>query len=153
MVKLKEILTSQIDKNIKSIQIGEQKYKFNTLLFGIGMLLLTFFAVGILMHYGMDKQNKIYISCPTDGVSQCENSLYKTDFCYKYLNNYICEQEYLPKGFVYGTPPPTIYKQFNTIVILYLIFLFLVNHWLHNRNFHLGKFKEFINEEEKVKKE
>jgi hypothetical protein len=147
-MKLKAVLDEQVSKNMRRVKIGVQYYIFNTVLFGVGMLLLLFFAVGIMMYYGMDKTNKIYIRCPSDSKTMCENPVYQSEFCYKNLPSSICSQELLPIGFVYGSPAPPIYSQFTNIVLVYILLLFVVNHYKHNHDFRFKKLKTDLNTEE-----
>ena len=130
-------LKELVSKELVVIKVNESdKYVFNKLVFGIGFLVLILSTVLYINSLGVDpKQNNVYIHCGNNSITPCENNLYQSPSCYKYVNNYICEMETLPIGFTYGSPPPPIYNNFTTYCVLYLIFLFLVNHVLHNWGF------------------
>jgi len=127
--------------------VNSQVYTFDRFIFlgYIVLLLLTFFYFSFL-NGGLNANNNFYVKCigkthlylDGNSISNCKNPLYHE---YKYCNQLwvgACEQEYLPNGFTYGTPPPKFLSYFNYIFFIGIIFAFILNHLIYNIHF---KFK------------
>lgn len=105
--------------------------KFDKAIFSaiIIFFLLIFFVV--MVKNGFDKDVHQYIACK-DSV-QCYNPLYmQFPVCEKFFYG-ACTTEYLPSGFVYGTPPPKILEWFTNALLVSIVAGFILNHFMYNR--------------------
>jgi hypothetical protein len=120
---------------LKSISIKEEKYYFNPFIFQIMIIFLILVIVVSGLAYGFSAEKSFYIVCDKKLNSTCENPLYNNfNYCGKNIpsNDYICKTEFLPSGFVYGSPPPMIYNLFGTLTILSFFLALIINHYLYN---------------------
>jgi hypothetical protein len=134
----------------KIIKFGTQEYRFNYYIFISVPLILLFIAVVVMFKYDFDKGEHIYLKCPDDAITRCENPLFNTTFCFNRLgyNTALCNQEFLPVGFTFGIPPPTILKVFPNIAISLLLLGFVLNHWLFNKKWKWKQFFNTVNEKD-----
>jgi len=110
-------------------------YKFDKWFFRMGMVLILFVLFFSLIENDFSLAYKPYIHCP-EGRNYCYNELYQTKYC-EGLD--WCNQELLPEGFEYGESPGIISEYSTELIILILLFMFLLNHFVHNRKYEVSK--------------
>ena len=103
---------------IKKIPINTPRrfYYFNTGIF-LGVIVLSLIlAIIIISSYGFDYDTHYYVKC--NNSSQCYNNLYQAyPTCLKVAGGSLCELEFLPAGFIYGTPTPFIIKYWEWFIL------------------------------------
>ena len=121
-------------------------YKINKNIFW-GILLIFIALFGVLFYQNQDVgfQERLYITCPDD-VNYCYNNFYKVvEGC---PEAWLCEQELLPGGFVYGRAPSWLETNFNILLIIAFLSGLIVNHALYNKDFQIIKrLDKIVNEE------
>lgn len=129
---------SFIDKALggrySKVNLGENKYTFDKLIFVSIVFFLLFSSVAILFANNFDKSNHIYVKC-TDSY-KCFNPYFNnTQVCGSYipLDNYLCTTEYLPSNYEYGKPSPWYVEYFYTISVGLVALGLLFNHLKYNR--------------------
>lgn len=144
------------NKVILKLENNKQYVFFKPIFLG-GIFLLLLISVITLAVNGFDKSKKIYLHCPSDSITDCENPFYD---CSKDTLGYmeVCDisnirqveregviipdtlksMKYLPKGFIYGKPVPFIVKNFPLISGVVILFCFIINHYFCNKNFKFG---------------
>jgi hypothetical protein len=123
-----------------------RQYVFDRYFFiGVVVVLLSIFLLIVLLNGGLGKINNFYVTCNnTFGnnymdinksfvgtLYNCENPLYNTKYC-RYAWAGACEEQYIPNGFVYGTPPTKYLQGFTSITLSLLLLAFTFNHFLYN---------------------
>jgi uncharacterized integral membrane protein len=134
---------------MRELKLGNGKrYRFNTVLFQVMVLVLLFIVVGVLAWSGFDKNQYLYVSCPV-GEVKCFNPLYENfDFCGKTISGFdpICTEEFVPEGFEWGRKPPMILGVFPWVVVGLLVVCFVLNHFLYNRGVKVKELRIDIDE-------
>lgn len=86
---------------------------------------------------GLEK-NIIYLACPEDARTFCENPFYRAYPCPS-NDPRICSQKIILPGTSIGEKPGVIASNFGFIILGGFVVAFLINHFLYNRSY---KFKE-----------
>lgn len=81
-------------------------------------------------------RNVAYVECPKDAIGGvCENPLYKEDGLYYLYEECeppeICSYEFLLPGQALGRKPGVLFRWFDELFILSLLFGFMLNHILY----------------------
>ena len=123
---------------------------FNKTVFRAGIILITFFAIVLMLMNGI--QNQYYIMCDVNNIQPCKSILYACanppepltmeyynirDTCNSILkhnwSNTEKNKEFLQPGEVLGNPPPTIVKHSLDIILIMLVLMFIINHIIYKR--------------------
>lgn len=121
-------------------------YLFDKLIFGIYILIVLLLFVCVFIASGSYRSNHIHYVCDSKsiGLSYCEQPFFMNyPLCEKMWLG-ACDQKFVPDGFEFGDPAPWIVRSWGMILGVLLFVAFVVNHFVHNKNF---KFKK-INIEE-----
>lgn len=112
-------------------------YRFDKLIFGSYVLLILVLFLTIFFVSGSDKTEHIYYKCDA-GFGQCISPFYHNyPLCEKLWFN-ACQQEFIEDGFSFGDPVPFVVRSWGLILGVLLFGAFVLNHFMHNRDF---KFK------------
>ena len=116
------------------------EYEVNKWIFrgGVILMIAVWFLVIATTSNSFPFKNNIYVNCPNTSISKCENPLFNnTKYCGSLLNtsSVLCTQEFLPKGFEYGTKPNLLYKDFGLITIGIILCCLALNHYLYNKGY------------------
>lgn len=123
--------------NSNILELAGFNYHFDKSLFRVFIFAVAVWGLIAATHY-TDWQS-VYINCPentspfgTGGL--CENPYYNFPQCMQLINdNYICEMEYLPAGFTYGSPPDFFTRNYSAFILFSLLAIVGLNHYLYNR--------------------
>jgi len=116
-------------------------YKFDKRIFRLSLLLmvLVFIFGWGLTGFANPMKPAIYVHCPQDSVSWCENPFFTgaigqvwdtTNFVVK---NNLEDMSHIPPGYTYGEKPPFFIVNMGYIFLLIGVFAFAFNHWKHNK--------------------
>jgi hypothetical protein len=123
-------------EDIVKTKFEGQEYLINKRIFQTLVIIVGIVGFGIFFYYGGDRSYNLYVSCNDSMSGFCLNPVYQNfKYCGKHVdaNSELCTSEYLPNGFVYGSPPPPILGHFVTFTIFGLCVAVLVNHFIHNK--------------------
>ena len=117
-------------------------YTFDKLFFGIGVLILLLLFIFMIISYnGLQANKNFYVACNKPIGLYCENPVYNNSaYCGKTLsvNDPLCNQRFMVDGESIGIKPPSLLRNAYPLTIIYILLLFLLNHFKYNRGF---KFK------------
>ena len=118
-------------------------YKFNQYIFYLLITIVIFMGVYVFYNLGFSTDPQIYYKC-TDSTS-CENPFYKYNFDseldmkYRDMCTYEwCNKEILPGGFEFGRKPTFLERNFGFIAGIIIIFGFILNHFLYNKEINFS---------------
>lgn len=106
------------------------------------LLILLLFVSYIVYTDGFNANKYFYVECKNPMGLYCENPMYNNyNYCGKIVdaNSQICSQELLTSGESIGVKPPSLLKYAPPLIIIYVIIIFLINHFLYNKNFSFKK--------------
>jgi hypothetical protein len=126
----------------KSFKLLKNGYRFNRLVFQIGIILAAISWLILLFVYGTG--SNLYYRCPvTDNGNLCYNPFYKDCYLNTFIScydgeipseySYIRDLPVLQEGFVMGRAPGFFVAHFTEIFVCILALCFLINHLLYNR--------------------
>lgn len=121
-------------------------YRFDKLIFGCFVLVILAFFVAMFLFFGSDRTYHIHYVCDTSSLATysqpyCENPFYKSHPVCDQMWDGACDQEFVMNGFEFGKPAPFLVKHFGLILGVLLFFAFLINHFVHNKDFRIKKLR------------
>jgi len=108
------------------------KYYFNKKIFRSAVILMFILLVVAFINNDASFKNEVYIHC--DSEPYCANPYYGFNPC---PHLYLCEQELLNYGDSYGDKPNFIFDLYLPLSLIIIIFSFLINHLLYNKQVKL----------------
>jgi hypothetical protein len=154
-IKFKETLKKIKDYNFSRLLPG---YKFNNLIFkiGIGLIFIWLLIAGV--DHGWDWVDKPYFKC-SETSAPCENPWYTSGspdfigFTIPCLNpvpgrlpDYsLCSKQFFMPGESYGRPPGFFMRNAGSFAWIIVVFMILLNHFLYNKGYG-KKLKKIVRE-------
>lgn len=110
-------------------------YKFNKWIFRIGLLLILIFYGSIMYFNNFDFKGHIYVSCPNNSISSCENPYYNkcNDFYCDSSCKQFCNDKTIMAGVSYGSQPKSYITVFILVSTAIIILCFIINHIYYNK--------------------